>query len=444
MASSRDHADQYCGHLTRLEIAASQEHSATMQAHRLRVTMLVGGFPCDGKPKNGIFNLRAAKALQELVNVNVIHLRAWRPGRQSAQQSEVEGIPVTTIAVPQCPRTELVNLALYQYLGWPRVRSVLQDCDIVHSVGLAAGVLASAWTRRAHRHHVFQATGSDVNAYLPQARSAFGVDGWENHLHAVACNSQALGRAFGALYPGFKNVRTVRRGVDLECFRALGPAAGPLADKPPVRYIFLGGFPKNRNLPYGANTKGGETLLQAWETAEHELISRGASLLVLGCDTYYDRICRWRARLNCPERVQLGGIIPPDLVPAYVRASDAVLVPSLQEGLPNAAVEASACGRAVLASHVGGIPEVVVSGATGVLLPPGDVVAWKNALVSYAGQPSCLRVMGERARQRMEALFDSRDYPIRMLALYDAAIREPLQHMSSDQISAESNCLTGT
>ncbi|MCU1307532.1 MAG: glycosyl transferase group 1 [Acidobacteriaceae bacterium] len=416
-----------------------------MQGHQLNVTMLVSGFPCDGKPKNGIFNLRAVKALREFVNITVIHLRTWLPDRPTAQISEVEGIPVTTIAVPQSPWGMSINVALYQYLGWPQVRSLVQNCDIVHSVGTLAGVLASTWARRTRTHHVFQATGSDINAFLPRMRAARSVAGWENHLHAVACNSEALAAAFLALYPGFRNVRTVWRGVDLDSFHPSGPVAGPLADKPPVRYTFLGGFGlvapqlsplwfdvsvercRNRALPFGANTKGGETLLQAWQGAEDELVSRGASLLVLGCEPpYYDRIRRWQAGLRYPERVHLGSSIRPEMVSAYIRASDAVLVPSLQEGLPNVAVEASACGRPVIASNVGGLSEVVVNGETGVLLPAGDVAAWKNVLVSYADRLSCLQTMGKRARQRTEALFDSRNYPVRMLELYEAALGELL------------------
>ena len=395
--------------------------------HQLAVTMVVASFPCDGKPNNGIFNFRAAKALREVVNIAVVHLRTWLPGRGSAQHSEVEGIPVTTIAVPQSPWGMNINVALYKYLGWSQLQSIFENCDVVHSVGGIA-VLASAWARRACRHHVFQATGSDVNSFLPRMREAYGVAGWDKHLHAVACNSQGLEAAFLALYPGSRNVHTVWRGVDLETFRTSGPKAGPLADKPPVRYLFMGGFTKNRNLPFGANTKGGETLLQAWQAAEDELVSRDASLLVLGCEECYSRIRSWRVGLKRPESVHLGGLIRPNMVAAYIRASDVVLVPSLQEGLPNVAVEASACGRAVLASHVGGTPEVVVDGATGVLLPPGDVAAWKNALVSYADQLPCLRAMGERARQRMEALFDSREYPIKMFELYQAALQEPLHN----------------
>jgi len=388
--------------------------------------MVVACFPCDGKPTYGIFNLRAVKALRESVDINVVHLRAWLPGRRSSDHSEVEGIPVTTLCIPQSPWFG-ANLALYKYLGWSQVRSSFETSDIVHSVGVEAGVLASAWARRARRHHIYQATGSDINAFLPPTRAHYGVAGWETHLHAVACNSNALATAFQALYPGSRNVQTVWRGVDLESFCTSGPIAGPLADKAPVRYAFLGGFPKNPDLPFGANTKGGETLMEAWRAAEDELISRGASLLILGCETpYYDRIRHWRAGLKSPERVHLGNSVGPEMVSAYIRSSDAVLVPSLQEGLPNVAVEASACGRTVFASDVGGARDVVVNGETGVLLPPGDVTAWRDVLVAYAARLSCLRAMGVRARRRMETLFDSANYPLRMLELYKAALGETL------------------
>jgi glycosyltransferase involved in cell wall biosynthesis len=193
-----------------------------------------------------------------------------------------------------------------------------------------------------------------------------------------------------------------------------------------VRYLYLGGFPKNRALPFGANTKGGETLLQSWQAAEDELAARGASLLVLGCDGHFKRVSAWRARLRSPEKVHLAGFVPPEKVSAYIRSSDAVLVPSIHDGLPNVAVEACACARPVFASNIGGNSEVIVNEETGILLPPGDVAAWKRALITYADRPSCLREMGNRARKRMETLFDCSNFPQGMLNLYEAALREQL------------------
>ncbi len=409
---------------------------------QLNVLLVVTGFPSTDKPNAGIFNLRATKALRQLLNISVVHLRAWRPGRPRVRQSEIDGISVTTVTVPQVPYgSTTFNSFLCRNSGWPLLCSLLKNCDLVHSVGAFAGIACSAWARRAGVRHVFQGTGSDINVGLPKIHGSGFVRGWEDYLHAVACNSQALAEAFLALYPGSRNVRRVWRGVDLDYFRPEGPVAGPLTNNKPVRYLFLGGFPKVRMLPGDLrfNIKGGNTLIAAWQAAEEELVDRGASLLIANCGTSLERLCRWRAGLRRPERVHLSAAIAPQLVPPYIRSSDAVLVPSLQEGLPNVALEASACGRPIFASDIGGLSEVVVNGETGRLLPAGDVTRWKNALVSYAGQPDCLQTMGKRARQRAEALFDARNYAPQMLDLYQVALREPLELNANEdrlQVSA--------
>jgi len=97
----------------------------------------------------------------------------------------------------------------------------------------------------------------------------------------------------------------------------------------------------------------------------------------------------------------------------------------MQEGLPNVVMEASACGRAVFGSNAGGIPEVIVNGETGLILSTGDTEAWKNALKTYATKVDELSTLGQRARHRTEALFDSRLYGSGMLKLYATAMKEP-------------------
>jgi len=108
-----------------------------------------------------------------------------------------------------------------------------------------------------------------------------------------------------------------------------------------------------------------------------------------------------------------------------MRAADVVLIPSMQEGLPNVAMEACASGTPVFGSEVGGMPEVVLSGSTGLLLPAGQVAAWKDAISSYAKRFEELKTMGEAARQRMINEFNRDSYAPKMMQLYEAAMSLP-------------------
>jgi starch synthase len=81
-----------------------------------------------------------------------------------------------------------------------------------------------------------------------------------------------------------------------------------------------------------------------------------------------------------------------------------------------------ACGTPVVASRVGGIPEVVVDGETGWLVPPGDEAALARALRDALGDPARARRMGEAGRRRVEAHFSWDRIADRTLAVYRDAI----------------------
>jgi glycosyltransferase involved in cell wall biosynthesis len=85
----------------------------------------------------------------------------------------------------------------------------------------------------------------------------------------------------------------------------------------------------------------------------------------------------WRD--DCPT-VFLLGARPHEEIPLWMNACDVLCLPSLSEGLPNVALEAMACGLPVVASRVGGVPEVVRDGVNGFLVPPSDPGALADAL----------------------------------------------------------------
>jgi glycosyltransferase involved in cell wall biosynthesis len=104
------------------------------------------------------------------------------------------------------------------------------------------------------------------------------------------------------------------------------------------------------------------------------------------------------------ERVIAPGCVA-DVRP-YLAASDLCVLPSQSEGMPRALMEAMAMGLPVVATNVGGIPDVVRDGRDGLLVPYGDQESLASAICSLAADRARLRRMGESARERIAASFD--------------------------------------
>jgi glycosyltransferase involved in cell wall biosynthesis len=90
---------------------------------------------------------------------------------------------------------------------------------------------------------------------------------------------------------------------------------------------------------------------------------------------------------------------------ALIPWADVVSIPSFTEGLPNVALEAGAAGVPVVATAVGGTPEVVIDGETGFLVPPGRAADLADRLLRLVENPALARRMGGAARRRMEVHF---------------------------------------
>src|SRR5439155_3722342 len=86
------------------------------------------------------------------------------------------------------------------------------------------------------------------------------------------------------------------------------------------------------------------------------------------------------------------------------RASIAVLT-SQSEGMPVSLLEAAACAVPAVATAVGGVPELVEDGVTGLLLPPGDAAALATALQNLIEDPVRAERLGRAARRRVEERF---------------------------------------
>jgi glycosyltransferase involved in cell wall biosynthesis len=109
------------------------------------------------------------------------------------------------------------------------------------------------------------------------------------------------------------------------------------------------------------------------------------------------------AELGLRDRVQMPGFTAE--LDKYLPWADAVVLPSFTEGLPNVALEASAAGVPIVATAVGGTPEVVAHGETGLLVPSGQPMALADGLNGLLGSPELRQRMGAAGRRRMREQF---------------------------------------
>jgi glycosyltransferase involved in cell wall biosynthesis len=127
------------------------------------------------------------------------------------------------------------------------------------------------------------------------------------------------------------------------------------------------------------------------------------------------------AALGLSSRFRFLGFRPD--APALIPAFDIVAVPSLVEPLGNATLEAMAAGRPVVGSRVGGIPEMVVDGVTGRLVPPRDPQGLAGALRALLVDRDLRTRMGEAGRQRAISAFSLARHATVVQNIYDEVLR---------------------
>src|SRR5919197_1364180 len=179
--------------------------------------------------------------------------------------------------------------------------------------------------------------------------------------NVVIAVSEALAEA--ARRCGGRDVRTIPNGVEL-------PASAG-AEAEPAEELFVGRL---------SPEKGIDELVAATE---------GMNLVVAG-----------DGPLRHLVPGALGFVPHQELGELYDRAA-VVVCPSYREGLPLCVLEAMAHGRPVVASAVGGIPELVEDGGTGLLVEPGDVAGLRAALERLLADPALRRRLGRAARARL-------------------------------------------
>lgn len=208
---------------------------------------------------------------------------------------------------------------------------------------------------------------------------------------------------------GFEPAAEFPAYMDLAAF-----TARPIQPLPTVpRALFVGVLERY---------KAFDILVEAWRAVAAELPA--ATLGVIGRGTLAPLAERLVGEL--PGRVEWTPALTADGVAAALDEATVLVLPSRSEGMGRVVIEAGLRGRGVVASRVGGIPDVVRDGETGLLVPPENPRALAAALVRVLSDPALAERLGAGARSAAEGwLVSPEEYARRVRDLVDAVVEAP-------------------
>jgi glycosyltransferase involved in cell wall biosynthesis len=288
-----------------------------------------------------------------------------------------------------------------------------ENYDIFHGYFLPqAGFLAAYAGNFLGVPSVVSARGNDLDRAIFDSEKAAHILYALQNAGRITTNATELLRKSRALAPA-REVTLIPNGVNPDLF-APGPASPQLKQSLGLDSAPVIGFSGELRVKKGLNV----LLLAFRELAQ----KRQVSLLLAGGvrpgpDAETLRVFeKQNPGLNIVTTPQL----PLAQMPKYYRLMDVLVSPSLHDGLPNAVLEAMACGLPIVGASAGGIPDVVIDGESGLLIPPGDVSALVYAITTLLDDPSLRQRLGQNARARVLQKFTPQQELEGNLAVYRA------------------------
>ncbi|MBI2524703.1 MAG: glycosyltransferase [Candidatus Rokubacteria bacterium] len=306
-------------------------------------------------------------------------------------------VPVGSFRSPRFPRNLARLAGAIRHLG----------PDVVQTYGFYSNLpgLLAAWLARVP---VRVGGRRDLGAHLRPVQRRADRAGWRL-ADRVVVNSESVRRDLVVHGVTPAKLVVVRNGVNL----ALWPAPVPPAVEGDATVGMVAHFREQ---------KDHVTFLRA----AAEVIRRVPAIrFVLVGSGPLEAAMRKRAReMGIADRVEFLGRLEGEALRAAVRRLRvSVLTSKNNEGLPNAVLESMAAGLPVVATPIGGTPEVVEDGLTGFLVPPGDPAALAERIVLLLKDPSMARAMGEKGRRRI-----AREFPVqRMVSEFHVLYQQLLQ-----------------
>jgi starch synthase len=374
---------------------------------RLRVALLTREYPPEVYGGAGVHVTYLARELSSLVDLAVHCQGADRAGAVAHRPWEL---------------LDGTNQALQTISADLSMTAAVASADLVHSHTWYANLAGHLAALLYGVPHIV--TTHSLEPLRPwkaeQLGGGYALSSWCERVAvesaaAVVAVSEGMRADVMAAYPAVspERVRVIRNGIDTTEY-APDPGTDVIdrfgIDPARPTVVFVGRITRQKGLPVLLRAAGGldpgtQLVIAAGQPDTPELAAEVTTLV--------EQLQAARSAV-----IWLSGMLAKREVIQLLSHATVFACPSLYEPLGIVNLEAMACGTAVVASRVGGIPEVVADGETGLLVPPGDPVALAGALNTLVRHPDRAAAMGQLGRKRAIAEFGWQAIAAQTVALY--------------------------
>ncbi len=345
-----------------------------------RLLVITNLYPTPWDSQRGIFNFQQFNYLAEHMDIRLIVPVSWKERLQNRN--------IDTSPLPPHPLQNKVVYPWYWYspgifrgsYGLSMWASIRTQCNtwirefkpqhLLSSWAYPEGVAGTMLARQLGIPAYVKVHGSDINviANIPSVRRQ--IINWGKQVVAVAAVSANLGKKLQEIGIPESKVKVIYNGVDHQLFYPLPPEQ--LQNTLPItnskKIFFIGNLKKE---------KGCMDLLESFiQLSPHH---PELKLYFAGTGAMLPIMKKHCTDAQLQDRVQFLGQVKHQELNYWYNIADIVCLPSYNEGVPNVLLEAMACGTPIVATNVGGIPEIITDD-TGLLVPAGDIHALKDKL----------------------------------------------------------------
>jgi L-malate glycosyltransferase len=367
---------------------------------------------------------------RERFSYHVAYLVPWKAAL--VQQIAVAGVPVTSLG--EAPIKAIQHVAshngeqqevtpahsLHTAFSLPQVYWRLQrlqrqySFDLIHADMPVAGILARVVGRQLHVPVVYT-EHNVIERYHPLTRwMHMATFGWQECVLTVSDEVQASIRRTGGASK--TEVRTLLNGVPVDQVRneATGLAELRRELDIPADHLIVGSVAVFRT-----QKRLDDWLAVAAQVAQHET---KVTFVLVGDGPEMPMVQARVRELGLQERVRLPGFRADGR--RYIGLMDIFLMTSHFEGLPIAMLEAMTLGKPVVATAVGGIPEVIRDGKEGRLAPAGDITNLADHVTTLLNDATRRQAMGQRGAAKVEALYHIKHRVHAIEQVYDEILQK--------------------